>query len=122
MIHKWVCAVARHFSVVQSKDLQLYQRDHHGIVSFQVLYEVRSMCRYNLPPCNNQMVYSLFISELPPGRLEAKGVLYLLNFVPIHSCLIWCPHSITMEVCTPAQYKTSKIHQIKHTPVLILST
>ena len=44
------------------------------------------------------------------------GVFDLLNFVPVHTLLDWCFHSITMEVFVPTRYKTAKIHRIEHAP------
>ena len=39
-----------------------------------------------------------------------RGVLVLLNCVPILVSLDWFSHCITMEMFTPAQWKTAKIH------------
>ena len=48
--------------------------------------------------------------------MPIRGVLDLLNCVPIHVRLDCFSHSITLEAFTPAQCKTAKYNQIEYSP------
>ena len=85
--------------MVQSKDLQWYHRDHHGLVS-KCLHVAVSVYRHNLPLCNNQMVHS-FLSFHQEGWKTSSWSLLSLLTRTLHT-------EFYMNVCM--QYKRREYH------------